>query len=193
LAAPAFAAPLAYIVGRSLSQSTVPAQWKEAIIVPVPKIAQPAECSDFKPVSLVPVLSRVFERIIIRHAIYPALQTPSVAVSLADQFAFRPTGSTTAALVSILSNLSEMSQEHLFVHLLALYLGKAFDTDRHHTLMSKMAVLPLPDFVYNWIGDYIAGRKHCTRSMGAISSTLPINASVVQGSAMGPVGFIINI
>jgi len=58
--------------------------------------------------------------------------------------------------------------------------------------MSKMAVLPLPDFVYNWIVDYISGRKHCTRSMGAISSTLPINSSVVQGSAMGPVGFIIN-
>jgi len=158
----------------------------------VPKIAEPAECSDFRPVLLVPVFSRVIERIIIRRAIYPALPNSSVAVLLADQFAFRPTGSTTAALVSILSNLSEMSQEHYYVHLIALDFSKAFDTVQHHTLMSKMAVLALPDFVYNWIGDYISGRKHCTRSIGAISSTMPKNASVVQGSAMGPVGFIIN-
>jgi len=130
--------------------------------------------------------------IIIRRAICPALQTCSAAVSLADQFAIRPTGSTAAALVFIINNLFEMCQEHSLVHFIALEVSKAFDTVRHHTLMSKMADLTLPDFVYNWIGDYISGRKHCTRSMGAISSTLTIIASVVQGSATGLVGFIIN-
>jgi len=115
-----------------------------------------------------------------------------VAVLLGDQFALRPTVNKTAALAYILSNLSEMSQEHSFVLSITLNFSKAFDKVRHHTLMSKMAVLPLPDFVYNWIGDYISGHKQCTRSMGAISSTLPINANVGQGSATGPVGFIIN-
>src|SRR2546426_741941 len=55
-----------------------------------------------------------------------------------------------------------------------------------------MSALPLPDALYNWIVNYLSGRFHCTKSNNVLSSALPINASVVQGSALGPVAFIIN-
>ena len=107
-------------------------------------------------------------------------------------YAFRPTGSTTAALICILNDLSNMSQSYSYVQIIALDFSKAFDTVRHYPLLEKRAALPLPDIMYNWIVNYLAERPHCTKSKGVISPAQSINASVVQRSALGPVSFIIN-
>jgi hypothetical protein len=85
-----------------------------------------------------------------------------------------------------------MSQSYSYVQIIALDFSKAFDTVRNYTLMEKIAALPLPDIMYNWIVNYLAERPHCTKSKGVISPAQSINASVVQGSALGPVSFIIN-
>jgi len=69
--------------------------------------------------------------------------------------------------------------------------SKAFDTVRHSTLLEELARLDIPDAIYNWIVNYFDERKHITSFEGATSSSCVINASVVQGSALGPAGFII--
>jgi hypothetical protein len=60
LASPSIAKPLAHIFNLSLNQSTPPTQWNTACISPVPKVPLPATCSDYRPISLTPILSRVF-------------------------------------------------------------------------------------------------------------------------------------
>ena len=100
-------------------------------------------------------------------------------------FAFRLTGSATAAITTILNKLSVINQEQLYVHLIALAFSKAFVTVRHATLMEKVVALPLPDYVYNWIVDYLSGRSHQTHFRDTLSDPLRINASIVQGSALG--------
>ena len=62
---------------------------------------------------------------------------------MADQYAFRPTGSTTAAVISILNDLTDMLQINPYVRIVALDFSKAFDTLRHSTLLKKFAALPL--------------------------------------------------
>jgi hypothetical protein len=79
-----------------------------------------------------------------------------------------------------------------YVHLIALDFSKAFDVTRHSTLFDKLACLPLPDFVFNWLLSYFSNRQHCTKYRSSLSSPLSINASVVQGSAIGPPLFTIN-
>ena len=64
LAAPGIAKPLSYLYRLSLCESLVPTQWKSACITPVPKIPAATQCSDFRPISLTPVLSRVLEKLI---------------------------------------------------------------------------------------------------------------------------------
>jgi hypothetical protein len=132
------------------------------------------------------------EKLLIRRIVYPALQLDTVSPAFTDQYAFRPTGSTTAALTAILDDLSEMSQIYPYVQIVALDFSKAFDTVRHCTLLDKIRKLPLPDFFYSWIIAYFTGIQHCTKSSGKVSTPQPINASVVQGSALGPIAFIIN-
>ena len=134
----------------------------------------------------------MLEKLITRDFLYPMLSSAAVSPLLHDQYAYRPTGSTTAALIAILQDITNLLNNHQYVHIIALDFSKAFDTVRHSTLVDKLATLPLQDSVFNWIVDYLSNRSHCTKSNGLVSAPLPINASVVQGSAIGPVAFILN-
>ena len=73
-----------------------------------------------RPISITPVLSRIMEKLITRDFLYPMLTSPAVAESLSDQYAFRPTGSTTAALTAILSDLTHLANSHPYIHVIGL-------------------------------------------------------------------------
>src|SRR6218665_1363041 len=99
----------------SLDSAFVPTQWKTAVIRPKTKVAAPKTPADYRPISRLPILSRVVERFIVQHFIYPSLDDLSPPHSLKDQFAFRPKGSTTAAVIAVLDNITEMMAENEFV------------------------------------------------------------------------------
>ena len=84
-------------------------------------------------------------RIFVRKFLYPAYITPPPSLTFSDQYAFRPTGSTSAALIAILQSITDLLSNNQFVIVLALDFSKAFDTIRHSTLLNKMALLNIPD------------------------------------------------
>jgi hypothetical protein len=192
LAAPCLAKPVAHLYNLSLTRSTLPKQWKISIITPVPKKAAPKTCEEFRPISVTPILSRILEKFVVRQYLYPIMNHPEYTALFADQFAFRPTGSTTAALINLLQQISVLLLDDPYVHVIALDFSKAFDTVRHGTLIQKLANFPLPDFVHNWFVDYLDQREHCTKFNHETSTVLQINASIVQGSGIGPCAFVFN-
>ena len=111
---------LADLVNLSISTSTVPLHWKRARICPVPKTSGPTQPSDFRPISVTPVLSRITEKIIVHDFLYPALNSPLSTLSFTDQYAFRPSGSTTAALVALLHRVTEALEINQYVVVLPL-------------------------------------------------------------------------
>ena len=191
LAAPSISLPVTHLYNLSVAQAQVPCQWKSSVITPVPKVTKPKSCSDFRPISVSSILSRLLEKILIRKFIYPALQEPSCKAIFDDQFAFRPTGSCTSALIHLTHQASSLLQDFPHVHLISLDYSKAFDTCRHSTFSVKLSDLPIPAKIHNWLVDYLTGRQHCTKFQGSISVMVVINASFVQGSGIGPVAFII--
>ena len=78
----AFAAPVQHF-NQSITCAMIPQQWKKACITPIPKVAQPAEASDYRHISLTPVLSCMLERHVIRTYIHPALQQPLLGLHFA--------------------------------------------------------------------------------------------------------------
>ena len=82
-----------HIFNLTLSCGHPPAAWKHSIVTPIPKVNPPQQLSDLRPISVTPILSRCFEKLFVKHHFFPALPTSD----LQDQFAFRPTGSTTNA------------------------------------------------------------------------------------------------
>jgi Reverse transcriptase (RNA-dependent DNA polymerase) len=105
--------------------------------------------------------------------------------------AFRPTGSTTSAIISLLNHRTNMLVNNPYVVVIAIDFTKAFDTVRQATLIEKLAMLNLPDNVCNWFNSFFNHRSHCTDYNGERSSSLEITASIVQGSVMGPASYVV--
>jgi len=131
------------------------------------------------------------ERTVVRRFLYPAFLTPPSTLSFHDQFGFRPTGSTTAALVYTLHAITSLLSTNPFVIVIALDFSKAFDTVRHPTLLHKIAQLDIPENVYNWLSDFFHGHSHCTEYNGQSSALREISASIVQGSSIGPAMYVV--
>ena len=68
---------------------------------------------------------------------------------------------------------------------------KAFDRIRHHALSLKYLQLELPDHIHNWLMDYFTGGGHSTRIAGLSSLVARINASIIQGSRLGPSSYVV--
>ena len=73
IAAPSICSPITHLFNLSLTTSIVPTQWKTSAITPVPKTKQPTQCSDFRPISVTPILSRLLEKFVVSNYIYPIL------------------------------------------------------------------------------------------------------------------------
>ena len=179
--------PLTKLINMSISEQVVPSQWKAAIIQPIPKIVSPTNKFDYRPISITSVLSRATERLIIRKFIYPTIINNEAFM---DQFAFRPTGSTTAAIIAITTSIVNCLDSDCICRVIAFDFSKAFDTVRHTAVLDRLSDTPLPDNIYNWLSSFLTDREHRTRFNNQISTTAQINCGVVQGSAIGPVAFI---
>ena len=132
------------------------------------------------------------EKTIVRHFLYPALLSPPPSLSFSDQFAFRPAGSPAAAIITLLSLITNSLLTNPFVVVISLDFSKAFDTVRHSTLLKKFAELPIPDEAYNWLVDYFRGHSHSTVYRDRTSLPKSINASIIQGSGIGPASYVVN-
>ena len=77
------------------------------------------------------------------------------------------------------------------MRVIVLDFSKAFDRIRHSVLINKYSQLNLPACVQDWLVKFFTGRQHCTKFNNDISSLRTISASVIQGSALGPVSYAV--
>ena len=125
LGAPIFSKPLAQLFNMSVASSTVPEQWKQAYIMPVPKVTHPKALADFRPISITPVLTRIMERLIVTQFLYPAFTSPSKTPQFSNQYAFRLTGSPTSAIISLLHTVTYLLIDNPYVIVISLDLLKS--------------------------------------------------------------------
>ncbi|MFZ2538516.1 MAG: reverse transcriptase family protein [Oscillospiraceae bacterium] len=181
---------IAHLVNFSFRVGMVPSAWKRAIITPVPKVSNVADYNgfqDLRPISVTPILCRMVERFVVKRYLWPALDNHEMD----DQFAFRPSGSTTAALVYLLHHVyTFFEQGNDFVRCLMIDYSRAFDVVDHPTLLEELASLGLPETIFSWIADFLSGRSQAVKHNSLVSSFMPISRSIVQGSGLGPTLYI---
>ena len=139
-----------------------------------------------RPISVVSVLSRLTERIVIRTFFTPSLNT---LPCLSNQFAYRPTSSTTAALIALLDKITFLLRTNPFVIILSFDYSKGFDTLSHASVARGLSMLNIPDSIHNWSLDFLNYCSHRTALKGELSDSAHISAGVIQGSVMGPTLF----
>ena len=106
----------------------IPSAWKTAIITPLPKkkcSSISENFSNLRPISVTSILSRLLEKVIIQRFLWPGLCEEGC---LEDQFGFRPTGSTTAALIDITNFIySKFNEGSDYVRCLLIDYSRAFE------------------------------------------------------------------
>ena len=148
----------------------------------------PSTLAKYRPISVTSVLAHIFDKLIAKHFLYPAIHDKMSRNGFNNQFAFRPTASTEAAIiktVDIVTNYLAISNK--YVNMLCLDVAKAFDTIVHKFILNALLLYNIGDEVYNLIIDYLSHRQHSTRFQGQTSDFENINSAVIQGSGLGPV------
>jgi hypothetical protein len=160
---------VAHLYNSTLHTGTLLRQWLTVIITPVPKLSTPYTISDFRPISVKPIMSRIIEKILVSRWLRPAVDSAMIA----DQFAFRPSGSTTCALVYIMHHVTRLLESNNNVRYLMIDFSKAFDRVNHEVLLTKLSKVPLTDCIFNWFISFLSNRSHATKCLGNQPFGLP--------------------
>jgi len=114
---------------------------------------------------------------------------------ISDEFAYRPTASTTAsttaALISLTHAVAQKLESCNFVRCLQIDYVKAFDTINHPILFRKLMSLSIPPQIQRLIFQFCTTRQQAVISGGQQSKWLPITRSVVLGSGVGPSAYLV--
>ena len=78
----------------------------------------------------------------------------------------------------------------MFAHYVRIVIVFAIGEINILLLLQKIALLDIPEYVYNWILDLLQGHSHCTLYNGESSELREVTASIIQGSAIGPAMFV---
>ena len=112
----------------------MPSAWKIASITRVPKINPVKSPNDLRPISITPILSRRVERLLVKDFNIPKVPPED----LINQYGFKPSGSTVAALIDITETVLILLETNKYVRCLLIDFSKAFDSVDHAILLKKL-------------------------------------------------------
>ena len=179
---------LTCIFNRSLASSSVPSQWKEANIIPVFKNGDRSKVSNYRPVSLLCVVSKVMERCIHQH-VYSTVQT----IINPLQHGFTRGRSCATQLVEVYDMVSKNLDSGIQTDMLFLDFSKAFDSVNHALLLHKLELLGFSGELLAWFKDYLNERRQRVVLDNCSSDWINVTSGVPQGSILGPLLFLLYI
>ncbi|CAF1430692.1 unnamed protein product [Didymodactylos carnosus] len=189
-AAPVITPMITYLFNQSLEQEQFSKTWKLGYITSIFKSGDPHEVNNYRPITLLPVLSKILERLIHRK-VYGYLTNYNLLST--NQSGFRHGDSTINQLIAIVHEILLAFDNSERVLSVFLDFRKAFDTVWHKGLLVKLKAKGLPPSLVNWFGSYLSNREIVTTVDGITSSARIVDRRVPQGSVLRPLLFLIFI
>jgi len=182
--------PLSDIFNISLVTGVFPDDLKTAKISPIFKSDDKLLVSNYRPISVLPIFSKILEKIMHKRLI-DYLNHMNILTD--KQFGFREKYSTSMALLNIIDKISDEIDKKKLSLGVFIDLSKAFDTINHKILLNKLYYYGIRGKSHDWLISYLSNRQQYVQIKSYKSSLLLITCGVPQGSILGPLLFIIYI
>ena len=179
---------LTVIINTCMSSGVVPSGYKLAHITPIHKGGDQSVASNYRPVALLPISSRLLESVV-KNQLTAFLDAHSLLPS--TQFGYRKLHSTEDALVFAVNRWLKAKSDHKVTGVVAVDMSKAFDRVKHNVLISELFSLGLHSTVLKWFCSYLSGRCQIVRSQDDYSESRICSRGVPQGSVLGPLLFVL--
>ena len=166
-----------------MNTGTFPTDWKTSKVVPTYKSGRNSNIENYRPISVIPVVSKIAEKLI-HSQLTSYLEQNKLLKS--DQFGFRKSRSTELAAIAVTDKIKMKVDEGKLVGCIFIDLSKAFDTLSHSKLISKLNAYGVDNIELEWFSDYLFNRKQRVCYGNTLSDEEGILSGVPQGSILGP-------
>ena len=173
--------PVSNIINSVLAMGQYPTPWKRSEITPIPKVKNPSQLKQMRPISLLHHLGKLTEKVI-------AKRLRSSLPKLKNQFAYTPRLGTTDALVKLTSDVVRQLDDKntLAIQTLMLDFSKAFDNMRPDIAITKLLSLNVDPQIVTLIKSFLMSREQCVVFQGYSSDYQSSRVGVPQGTILGP-------
>ena len=165
----------------SLLKGVVPSELKIAKVIPLFKSGDPTKFSNYRPVSVLPVFSKILERLMYTRLL-SFINKNNLLYKF--QFGFREDHSPQLALIYLIDKISNALENGEYVLGVFLDFSKAFDTVNHEILFTKLKHYGIRDNALCWFKSYLSNRIQYVSYEGCESTKRNITCGVPQGSIL---------
>ena len=181
---------LAKLYNNCIQSSTYPSALKIGRAVPIHKSGTKNACSNYRPISLLSPLTKLFEKCL-HERLYAYLE--KFKLFTPNQFGFKQKSSTTLAVRELNDNIVENLDEQKNTCAIFLELKKAFDTVNHQILLEKLEKYGIRGLPLQLLNSYLCDRSQYTMVNNTMSKMSIISCGVPQGSTLNQLLFIIYV
>lgn len=172
----------------SLHLGKLPLEWKRSNVVPVFKKGVKSAISNYRPISLLSIVSKLCERCVLRE-----LVSSLSSLLCPEQHGFTLKKCCVTQLLTVLQDLGSALDAGEETDVLYLDFSKAFDSVPHNLLLHKLSLYGIAGSLHAWLSDYLASRFQRVLVEGCLSSWVKVTSGVPQGSLLGPMLFILYV